>query len=33
MGSVDDFLAGLSEPDRAALARVRDLALEVVPGA
>lgn len=33
MGTVDEFLAGLDEPDRAALTRVRDLALEVAPAA
>lgn len=33
MGTVDDFLARLDEPTRAALARVRDLALGVAPDA
>lgn len=33
MGTVDEFLAGLDEPNRAALTRVRDLALEVAPSA
>ena len=33
MGEVDDYLAGLDPPDRAAFARVRDVALEVVPDA
>lgn len=30
---MDEFLAGLDEPHRAALTRVRDLALEVAPDA
>lgn len=33
MRTVDEFLAGLDPPDREALTRVRDLALEVAPAA
>lgn len=33
VGSIDEFLAGLDDPTRAALGRVRDLALEVAPTA
>ena len=33
MGDVDEFLDGLDEPTRTAMARVRDLALTVAPDA
>lgn len=33
MSVVDDFVAGLEEPERATFERVRDLALRAVPGA
>lgn len=33
MGEIDDFLAGLDAPERQALAKVRDVALRVVPDA
>lgn len=33
MGTVDEYLDSLDEQDRAAFARVRDLALQVVPDA
>lgn len=32
MGTVDDYLAGLGDEDRAAISRIYDLAREVVPG-
>jgi uncharacterized protein YdhG (YjbR/CyaY superfamily) len=33
MGEIDDYLAGLEQPQRRALERVRDIALQVAPEA
>lgn len=33
MGEIDDYLAGLDEPERASLERIRDIALQVAPDA
>ena len=33
MGEIDDYLAGLDEPERRSLARIQDIALGVAPDA